>query len=261
MKIALGVEYAGLNYAGFQRQNHADTVQGQLEKALSVIADEKILINCAGRTDTGVNATGQVISFDVTKERSDRAWVLGTNTKLPRDIAITWAKHVDDSFHARFSAKARRYRYVMQATLYRPAILSKGVSTYIGQYDVKAMHEAAQILLGELDFSAFKASDDESRSFCRFVHFINVEQYGPYIVFDIKANAFLHHMVRNIVGSLLEIGAGHKDKKWLLDVLLSKDRNKAGPTAFADGLYLIDVTYPDEFLLPKRDFLGPLWFR
>lgn len=260
MRIALGVEYQGTNYAGFQRQNHADTIQGQLEKALSFVADEPITLNCAGRTDTGVNATGQVVSFDVTKERSDRAWVLGTNTKLPDDIAITWARHVDESFHARFSAKARRYRYIMQSSLYRPAILNKGVSTYMGQYDVCVMHEAAQLLLGERDFSAFKASDDESRSFFRCVHFLNVSGIGPYIVFDIQANAFLHHMVRNIVGSLLEVGSGKRDKEWLSMVLESKDRNIAGPTAFANGLYLVDVTYPESFMLPKRDFLGPLWF-
>ncbi len=259
MRIALGIEYAGWRYAGFQRQSTAVTVQGELERALSVIAAQDISLVCAGRTDAGVNATGQVVHFDTEHDRPDRAWVLGTNTKLPDDIAVTWACHVDDSFHARFSARARRYRYILLNSLYRPGIMQQGVSHYHGEYDAQAMQEAAQILRGEHDFASFCGADDESRSTCRCVHFIEVKRHGPYLVFDIAANAFLNHMVRNIVGSLLLVGSGQHDAAWLRDVFAACDRNLAGPTAYPNGLYLVDVTYPAGFNLPRRNYLGPLW--
>lgn len=259
MRIALGIEYEGSNYAGFQRQSSLKTIQGELERSLSIIADEPILLQCAGRTDAGVNATGQVVHFDVTKERSDRGWVMGTNTNLPNDIAVTWAKHVDDNFHARFSAKARRYRYVIQNTVNRPGILCKGVSIYQGDYDIELMQKAADYILGEHDFSSFRAADDESRTSMRCVHFCKVFRLGQYIVFDIAANAFLMHMVRNIVGSLLTVGNKTNSVQWFCDMFDAKDRSKAGPTAKPYGLYLIDVTYPFEFNLPKRECLGPIW--
>ncbi|MBU3827014.1 MAG: tRNA pseudouridine(38-40) synthase TruA [Candidatus Anaerobiospirillum merdipullorum] len=259
MRIALGIEYAGWNYAGFQRQNTARTVQGELEQALSSIAAQPVSLVCAGRTDAGVNATGQVVHFDVTNDRPDRAWVMGTNTKLPPDIAVTWACHVDESFHARFSARARRYRYILQASQHRPGILQAGVSHYRGEYDVAAMHQAAQILRGEHDFASFCGADDESRSTNRLLHFIEVSRHGPYIVFDIAANAFLNHMVRNIVGSLLMVGSGERTAAWLQEVFVACDRNVAGPTAYPNGLYLVDVTYPASFNLPRREYLGPLW--
>lgn len=259
MRIALGVEYEGRAYAGFQRQNEKASVQGELEKALSKIANTEVLLQCAGRTDAGVNATGQVVHIDVPCERSDKSWVMGTNTHLPRDIAITWARHVDDSFHARFSARARRYRYIMQNTMHRPGVLSYGVSVYQGCFDVDAMQQAALILRGENDFASFCGADDETRSTYRCVHFMEVSRKGPFIVFDIAANAFLNHMVRNIVGSLLEVGSGRRDLAWFKDVFEAHDRAVAGPTAKPDGLYLVDVTYPFEFNLPKRDFIGPLW--
>jgi tRNA pseudouridine38-40 synthase len=259
VRIALGIEYEGSNYAGFQRQSTLKTIQGELERSLSIIADEPILLQCAGRTDAGVNATGQVVHFDVTKERSDRGWVMGTNTNLPNDIAVTWAKHVDDNFHARFSAKARRYRYVIQNTVNRPGILCKGVSIYQGDYDIELMQKAADYILGEHDFSSFRAADDESRTSMRCVHFCKVFRLGQYIVFDIAANAFLMHMVRNIVGSLLTVGNKTNSVQWFCDMFDAKDRSKAGPTAKPYGLYLIDVTYPFEFNLPKRECLGPIW--
>lgn len=260
MRVALGVEYSGWNYAGFQRQWHAPAIQNELEQALSKIADEPIELKCAGRTDAGVSATGQVIHFDTTKERKERAWILGTNTNLPKDIAITWAKIVPDDFHARFSARARRYRYILQNTDYRPGILQQGVSLYRGEYDVQAMHEAAQILLGENDFSSFKSAQDENPHAMRNVHFINVMRRGRYIIFDIQANAFLHHMVRNIVGSLLLVGDGSKDKDWLQMVFEARNREIAGPTAQAEGLYLVHVTYEDHWQLPIRpEDMGPLW--
>lgn len=259
MRIALGIEYEGGNYAGFQRQATLKTVQGELERALSIVADEKIELQCAGRTDTGVNATGQVIHFDVTKERPDRGWIMGTNTNLPDDIAVTWAKHVDDGFHARFSAKARRYRYIIQNTVNRPGILCKGVSIYQGNYDIDLMQQAASCLLGEHDFSSFRAADDESRTSMRCVHFCNVSRLGQYIVFDIAANAFLMHMVRNIVGSLLTVGNKTNSLEWFKDMFEAKDRSKAGPTAKPYGLYLIDVSYSSDYNLPKRECLGPIW--
>lgn len=259
MRFALCVEYQGNKYKGFQRQNHAVTVQGELEKALSRIADEKIELQCAGRTDSLVSATGQVIHFDTTKDRDERAFLFGTNSYLPDDISIVWAKKVSEDFHARFSAKARRYRYIVQNTYHRSAILRDGVSFYTGEYDIDLMQDASSLLLGEMDFASFKSSEDESRSSYRCMHFINIKREGPFIIFDIQANAFLHHMVRNIVGTLLLIGNKQKDKEWLSSVILAKDRTKAGPTAFAQGLYLVDVIYDDKFNLPKKDFIGPLW--
>ena len=259
MRIALGIEYEGSNYAGFQRQTTLKTVQGELERALSIIADEPIQLQCAGRTDAGVNATGQVVHFDVTKERPDRGWVMGTNGNLPNDIAVTWAKHVDDSFHARFSAKARRYRYIIQNTINRPGILCKGVSIYQGNFDVEIMQDADNYIIGEHDFSSFRAAEDESRTSMRCVHFVKVTRFGQYIVFDIAANAFLMHMVRNIVGSLLTVGNKTNSVQWFKDMFDAKDRQKAGPTAKPYGLYLVDVSYPNEFNLPKRECIGPIW--
>lgn len=259
MRIALGVEYEGTNYYGFQRQNEHQSVQGELEKALGLIANCEVQLQCAGRTDAGVNATGQVVHIDVPCERSDKSWVMGTNTYLPKDIAITWARHVGDDFHARFSARARRYRYILQNSMHRPGVLSHGVSVYQGTFDVKLMHETAQILRGENDFASFCGADDETRSTFRCVHFIDVMRHGPFIVFDIAANAFLNHMVRNIVGSLLEVGSGRRAQDWFKDAFLAHDRAKAGPTAKPNGLYLVDVTYPSHFALPTREFIGPLW--
>ena len=259
MRVALGIEYEGSNYAGFQRQTTLKTVQGELERALSIVANEKIEIQCAGRTDAGVNATGQVVHFDTNAVRSERSWIMGTNVNLPDDIAVTFAKIVDDSFHARFSAKARRYRYIISNTVYRPGILNKGVSVYQGNFDIEKMQEAADYIIGEHDFSSFRAADDESRTSMRCVHFVKISRFGQYIVFDIAANAFLMHMVRNFVGSLLTVGNGQNSVQWFKDMFDAKDRNQAGPTAKPYGLYLVDVTYPNDFNLPKRDCIGPIW--
>lgn len=259
MRVALGIEYEGSNYAGFQRQTTLKTVQGELERALSIVANEKIEIQCAGRTDAGVNATGQVVHFDTNAVRSERSWIMGTNVNLPDDIAVTFAKIVDDSFHARFSAKARRYRYIISNTVYRPGILNKGVSVYQGNFDIEKMQEAADYIIGEHDFSSFRAADDESRTSMRCVHFVKISRFGQYIVFDIAANAFLMHMVRNIVGSLLTVGNGQNSVQWFKNMFDAKDRNQAGPTAKPYGLYLVDVTYPNDFNLPKRDCIGPIW--
>ncbi len=259
MRIALGIEYYGANYYGWQRQREVNSIQQELETALSKIANHPVEIQCAGRTDAGVNATGQVIHFETTVERQMSAWTLGVNAQLPDDIAVRWAKVVPDDFHARFTATARRYRYVIFNEPLRPAILSKGVSHYYHPLDAEKMHEAGQCLLGERDFTSFRAAQCQSNTPFRNVMALSVHRAGSYIILDIQANAFLHHMVRNITGSLLLVGTGEKDKEWLADVLEAKDRTIAGATAKAEGLYLVDVTYPEHYELPKLP-LGPLWF-
>lgn len=259
MRIALGIEYYGANYYGWQRQREVNSVQQELETALSRIANHPVEIQCAGRTDAGVNATGQVVHFDTTVERQMTAWTLGVNAQLPDDIAVRWAKIVDDEFHARFTATARRYRYVIFNEPLRPAILSKGVSHYYHSLDAEKMHEAGQCLLGERDFTSFRAAQCQSNTPFRNIMALSVHRAGSYVILDIQANAFLHHMVRNITGSLLLVGTGEKPKEWLAEVLEAKDRTVAGATAKAEGLYLVDVTYPAQHELPKPP-LGPLWF-
>ncbi|NMH66060.1 tRNA pseudouridine(38-40) synthase TruA [Shewanella salipaludis] len=258
MRVALGIEYDGHGFYGWQRQAEVDSVQAQLERALSTVANEPISVQCAGRTDAGVHATGQVVHFDTQAVRGIGAWTLGINANLPDNVAVRWAKEVDDSFHARFSATARRYRYVIYNHNLRPGILRQGVSHYHGDIDAARMHEAAQYLLGEQDFSSFRAIGCQSNTPYRNVHRVNVTRQGMYVIVDIQANAFLHHMVRNIVGSLLEVGLGNQPLHWLQDLLALKDRNQAAATAKPNGLYLVDVTYPEQYQLPKLA-LGPLF--
>jgi tRNA pseudouridine38-40 synthase len=258
MRVALGIEYDGSGYFGWQRQADVDSVQAQLEKALSFIANEPIEVFCAGRTDAGVHGTGQVVHFDTQAIRPETAWTLGTNANLPDTIAVRWAKVVDDSFHARFSATARRYRYVIYNHKLRPGLLRHGLSHYHGDIDENLMHQAAQQLIGEHDFTSFRAVQCQSKTPFRNVHEVNVTRQGMYVMVDIKANAFLHHMVRNIVGSLLEIGLGNQPLTWMSELLALKDRNQAAATAKPNGLYLVDVTYPEEFAIPKLA-LGPLF--
>ncbi len=258
MRVALGIEYDGSRYFDWQRQAEVDSVQAQLERALSFVANEPISIQCAGRTDAGVHATGQVVHFETNAVRKESAWTLGVNVNLPDDIAVRWAKDVDDEFHARFTATARRYRYMIYNHQFRPGILRSGVSHYPGQIDETKMHEAAQFLLGEQDFTSFRAIQCQSNTPFRCVHEVNVTRQGMYICVDIKANAFLHHMVRNIVGSLLEVGYGRQPVSWIKDLLALKDRTQAAATAKPNGLYLVDVTYPEHYALPKLA-LGPLF--
>lgn len=258
MKIALGIEYDGSQYFGWQRQQEVVSVQGQLERALSKIANEEIAVFCAGRTDAGVHATGQVVHFETQAIREDVAWTMGVNAHLPKNIAVRWAKPVPDDFHARFSATARRYRYVIYNHRYRPAILGAGVSHYHHPLDEHKMHNAAQYLLGENDFTSFRAAQCQSKTPWRNMQHITVSRQNHYLIVDIKANAFVHHMVRNIVGSLLEVGYGNKPENWLGELLQAKDRTLAAATAKAEGLYLVAVDYPEIFAIPKSD-LGPLW--
>ncbi|EHU4916751.1 tRNA pseudouridine(38-40) synthase TruA [Vibrio vulnificus] len=258
MRIALGIEYNGTDYFGWQRQREVDSVQEKLEKALSKVANHPVEVQCAGRTDAGVHGTGQVVHFDTNVERKMVAWTMGANANLPKDIAVRWAKEVPDEFHARFSATARRYRYIIFNHALRPGILGSGVSHYHGDLDEKKMHEAGQYLLGENDFTSFRAVQCQSLSPFRNMMHLNVTRHGHYVVIDIKANAFVHHMVRNITGSLIMVGRGEQDPEWIKWLFEAKDRKLAGPTAKAEGLYLVDVDYPEEFDLP-RESIGPLF--
>ncbi|MGF1691926.1 tRNA pseudouridine(38-40) synthase TruA [Photobacterium kagoshimensis] len=258
MRIALGIEYDGANYHGWQRQLDVVSVQGELEKALSKIANQPIEVFCAGRTDAGVHGTGQVVHFDVDSNRKLAAWTMGVNTHLPKDIAVRWAHEVTEDFHARFSATARRYRYIISNHAFRPAILARGVSHYHGELDEKLMHQAAQYLLGEHDFTSFRATHCQANTPFRHMHHINITRHGQYIVIDIKANAFLHHMVRNITGSLIKVGRGEEKPEWIEWLLQQKNRQIAGVTAKAEGLYLIEVDYPAEHGLPHVP-AGPLF--
>ncbi|WP_194757349.1 tRNA pseudouridine(38-40) synthase TruA [Aliidiomarina indica] len=258
MRIALGVEYDGSRYFGWQRQQEVPSVQEALEKALSQLAAEPIHVVCAGRTDAGVHATGQVVHFDTTAERVPQAWTLGGNSLLPSDIGIRWVHQVPDNFSARFSATARRYRYIIYNHALRPAILGAGVTHAHMPLNAECMHEAAQVLVGEHDFTSFRASHCQSHTPWRNLHHIHVKRMNEYIMVDIQANAFVHHMVRNIVGSLMVIGRGEQPVEWLAEILAAQDRTLAAATAKPHGLYLVDVLYPDELEIP-RPRLGPLW--
>lgn len=264
MKIALGIEYDGSQYFGWQRQREVPSVQQQLERAIALIAGVHIDVFCAGRTDAGVHGTGQVVHFELPEHltgssaRPLRAWTMGLNTKLPKSIAVRWAKEVTDEFHARFSATARRYRYIIHNQNLRSGILNQGVSHYHGEINAQLMHEAGQYLLGENDFSSFRAAQCQSHSPWRNLHHLRVTRQGQFVIVDIKANAFVHHMVRNIVGSLLVIGRGEQPVEWLDWLLKAKDRTLAPATAKAEGLYLVEVDYPAQFAIPKSP-LGPLF--
>ena len=250
MRIALGIEYDGTSYNGWQRQKNGIGIQQRLEEALSVVADESIEVHCAGRTDTGVHASGQVVHFDTQAERSERGWLLGANTNLPADISVGWVVRVSDEFHARFSATARSYRYRILNRLQRSA-LHRHRAWWVHQpLDEKRMHEAAQRLIGEHDFSAFRAAGCQAKSATREVTQVSVTRSGDWLTLEISANAFLMHMVRNITGTLAAIGLGEQPVSWAAEVLESRDRTAAGVTAPAHGLTLVSVEYPDEFGIP-----------
>ncbi len=258
-RIACRIEYDGSHYNGWQSQPHlaVNTVQTTLEQALSVVAAAPVRVNCAGRTDTGVHGHGQVVHFDAPVERSAKAWVLGTNANLPPDVRVHWAVGVPADFHARFSAQARRYRYLIANTPVRPALLSRQVSWQRRALDHQVMHAAAQELLGERDFSAFRAASCQSRGPMRNVHCLDVSRRGDLVIIDIKANAFLHHMVRNIAGSLMAVGLGREPPEWIGQLMAGRDRSLAADTAPAAGLYLVEVVYPPQYKLPATPY-GPL---
>lgn len=258
-RIACRVEYDGSAYNGWQAQPHPGsvTVQQTLEAALAEIAAAPLRVHCAGRTDSGVHGHAQIIHFDTPTARSCKAWVIGTNSQLPPDIRVHWAQPVPADFHARFSAQARRYRYLIANTAIRPALLGRQLSWQRQPLDARRMHSAAQFLLGERDFSAFRAASCQSSTPFRCVSHCDVSRRGDLLVIDIQANAFLHHMVRNIVGSLLAVGSGSREPAWIAELLAGLDRTLAAETAPAQGLYLVDVIYPARFGLPPTP-PGPL---
>ena len=252
-RVVARVEYHGGHYHGWQAQPHLSvpTVQEALEDALAAVADVSVVTTCAGRTDTGVHGFSQIVHFDDPVGRSTKAWVLGVNRHLPEAVRVHWALSTSSEFHARFSATARHYRYILCNTPIRPAALSGLVTWYRHPLDLALMNESAHRLLGEHDFSAFRAASCQASSPRRFVSACAVHRRGDLLIVDITANAFLHHMVRNIVGSLLSVGNASRSVEWFEQVLASRDRTMAAETAPADGLYLARVDYPDTFGLPQ----------
>ena len=252
---ALVMEYYGKNYCGWQKQFHTPSVQEAIEQALSQIADQPVNTVCAGRTDSGVHATGQVLSFETNTKRPLRAWQFGVNALLPVDIKVVAAYYVDKNFNARLSALYRRYNYLIYQRKI-PSALFSGNSTWIPYtLDINQMNRACQYLLGEQNFSAFRSSQCQSKSTFRNIHHAFFKQKEEHIIFDIQANAFLHHMVRNIVGTLIEIGRGQKSPIWIKNLLWQKDREKSGKTAPAKGLYLVSVDYPQIYRIVARNIL------
>lgn len=251
MRIALGVEYDGSKYHGWQKQPRLITIQDKLEIALSTVADHDITISCAGRTDTGVHAMSQVIHFDTFAQRNLRSWLLGANHTLAHDISVIWAKEVNENFHARFTAIARRYRYYIYNSPIRSALMRQNITWHYRYLEVDLMQQAAQYLIGEHDFTSYRALQCQSKSPNRNVHHINISRKQDIVCVDIQADAFLHHMVRNIIGVLLEVGSRKKAPIWAQEVLHAKDRRVAGVTAPAYGLYLTNVYYPENFEIPE----------
>ena len=250
MRIAAAVEYDGGGFFGFQRQRQEPTVQSVLESALSTVANHPVTVHGAGRTDTGVHATAQVIHFDTTAKRSERSWLLGANSNLPETCVLRWVRHVNSEFHARFSATSRRYRYTLFNRSVRP-VLVRSTETWVREpLDDELMQRSAEALVGEHDFDAFRASACQADHAVRRIHSLQVVRMGNRVFIDIHGNAFLHHMVRNIVGSLVLVGKGERSPNWMAEVLESRDRRNAGATAPATGLCLTGVEYPSIFSLP-----------
>lgn len=257
-RIVLGIEYDGSAYAGWQWQDGKPTLQGELERALSKIAVQPITVLCAGRTDAGVHALEQVVHFDSPVNRDLRAWLMGGNSHLPEDIRITWAKVAPADFHARYSAIARFYRYVILNRPIKSALLRHQATWCYLPLDEQRMHRAAQHLIGEHDFSSFRAHSCQSVSPNRLMHFIEVYRQGERVIIDLCANAFLHHMVRNIAGVLMEIGAGKQAEDWTVELLAVKDRTQAAMTAAPDGLHLAGVYYPPHYGIAENPVFAKL---
>ncbi|MGH8184402.1 MAG: tRNA pseudouridine(38-40) synthase TruA [Rhodanobacteraceae bacterium] len=257
MRVALGIEYDGTDFFGWQRLGHGPSVQAEVESALSFVAAHPVEVTCAGRTDAGVHARCQVVHFDSNAERDARAWVLGATTRLPRAVAVLWARAMPDDFHARFSARARRYRYVLLNRAIRPALEARFVAWERVPLDAEAMHAAAQALPGEHDFSSFRAASCQARHARRCVNAISVRRDDEHVIVEIEANAFLHHMVRNIVGSLLEVGRGERPIAWIAELLAARDRGLAGVTAMPQGLTFVGPRYPAQWALPPDVTLPP----
>ena len=252
MRIALGIEYDGTDFCGWQRLKADASVQGAVEQALSKVAAHPVEISCAGRTDAGVHGRCQVVHFDTEAQRDMRGWILGTCSNLPDSVAVLWAQPVLESFHARYAARSRRYRYHILNRPVRAALDARYVTWERLPLDAARMHEAAQALLGEHDFSAFRALSCQATHPRRTVLAVNVRREGEQLFVDIEANAFLHHMVRNIVGSLLLIGRGEQPIEWMAELLAGRDRHVAGPTAPASGLTFLGPRYEAHWGLPTE---------
>ena len=244
MKIALGVEYLGTDFHGWQIQKSGlRTVQGVVEPALSKIANHPVRVFCSGRTDAGVHAQEQVIHFETQTSRTDGAWLFGGNANLPSDVNFKWAKEVNDDFHARFNAHARSYEYKIH---HHPVRSSLKTGYYLWEprsLSIDDMRKAAAFLVGEHDFSCFRGSMCQAKSPIKTIEYLQIDEIGDDLIIKVKANAFLHHMVRNLVGTLLKVGRGEESIEWMLSVLDSKDRKEAGPTAEPQGLYFVKAHY------------------
>lgn len=259
MRIALGVEYDGAPFEGWQSQPHGRTVQDVLEKGLAAIAGHPVRLGCAGRTDAGVHASGQVAHFDTHAVRPVNAWVRGVNRFLPSGVAVRWAREVSPEFHARFSALGRRYCYLLLDASVRPALQHGRVGWFHRPLNVDAMARAAGCLPGTHDFSSFRAAGCQARSPIKEMREVQVYRHGPVVVFEFAASAFLHHMVRNLVGALVYVGSGRRPEEWLGDVLVARDRSLAAPTFDPGGLYFTGVDYPEHWNLPSGDrMIAPL---
>lgn len=254
MRFAIGIEYDGTAYDGWQRQRSGTGVQSVIEKALAQVANHEIELVCAGRTDTGVHALGQVAHFDSASERSLRGWLLGANSNLPDDVNLLWVKRVPDGFHARFSALARTYRYLILNRLVRSALFRRRAWWVHQQLDAERMQAAGSSLLGEHDFSAFRAAGCQASTAVRELTLLRVSRRDDWIAVTVRANAFLQHMVRNVVGALVAVGGGERPVGWVAQLLQGRDRAKGGVAAPAHGLTLVRVDYPSEFAIPSPNF-------
>ena len=255
MRLAIGIEYDGSDFFGWQRQSSIRTVQGCLEKALAQVADHEMAVICAGRTDTGVHATGQVIHVDTDAVRDRKGWIRGTNANLPPDVRVHWVTEVNDDFHARFAARRRHYRYIIQNQPVGSALSRNRVCWEYAQLDEASMARAAANLLGEHDFTSFRAVACQARSPVRTIYRLEVTRSGNFIYIDIVANAFLHHMVRCVAGVLMAIGRGDRSCDWITELLAAGDRSLAGVTAPAAGLYLVKVEYPEHYNVPAGGWM------
>ncbi|MAX54267.1 MAG: tRNA pseudouridine(38-40) synthase TruA [Alcanivoracaceae bacterium] len=258
-RIALGIEYDGTDFRGWQTQQAGvRTVQECLEKAISKVANHPVAVVCAGRTDAGVHGTGQVVHFDSDAPRAMKSWIMGVNTNLPYDVSVRWATPVSDQFHARFSAVSRRYRYVIYNNGRPPALYRNQVTWNHRPLDVQRMREAACLLEGTHDFTSYRSVHCQAKSPVKTLHSLRLYEHGKVLILEAHANAFLMHMVRNISGVLMTVGAGKQAPGWAAEVLEARDRRVGAATAPPYGLYLVDIEYPPEFALPKEP-LGPLW--
>lgn len=257
-RFALGIEYDGRNFCGWQTQPSGCSLQNHLERALAEVHGAPVQTITAGRTDAGVHAVGQVVHFDAHNYRPEHAWVFGTNSRLPAGMSVLWAKIMPEDFHARFGAIERTYRYILLNQPVRPALLAGRVGWIHGDLDVDLMNLGAPWLLGEQDFSAFRAAECQARTPVREMRGVKIWRSGACVQFEFRANAFLHHQVRNMVGALVWVGLRRRPPEWIGEVLQSRDRTRAAATFAADGLYLADVRYDERFAVPVRPDLGPL---